>query len=376
MTEVELAAVLAAAAVACVWPGTFLVLRRMALTADAIGHTLLFGIVVAFFLVGDLDSPFLLVGAALTGLATVLIVETLQRGPRMRADAAIGLTFPFLFALAVILVSVGARNIHLDIDAVLVGQPEYALLPRWHLGEIPITPLMILIAVASLNFVLGLLFYKELKLTTFDPELARVLGYSPAVVHYGLMAMVSWTAVAVFDAVGPVLVVGYFVLPATTALLLSLRLKRVLLWGVGVGVAGSLIGTWAAVRWDANAAGSVAAALGVLLLAAFLYSPHRGWLIHLWQHRQQQRLLEETMVLVHLYQHEGTAAEVTEAAVSDLPQHLDWSPRRLERVLERLYRKQWVVLHQANLLRLTSAGRRQAQSVYGTIRAEASTPAF
>ncbi|MCS7021985.1 MAG: metal ABC transporter permease, partial [Gemmataceae bacterium] len=131
MTEVELAAVLAAAAVACVWPGTFLVLRRMALTADAIGHTLLFGIVVAFFLVGDLDSPFLLVGAALTGLATVLIVETLQRGPRMRADAAIGLTFPFLFALAVILVSVGARNIHLDIDAVLVGQPEYALLPRW-----------------------------------------------------------------------------------------------------------------------------------------------------------------------------------------------------------------------------------------------------
>ncbi|MCS7021986.1 MAG: hypothetical protein NZU63_09180, partial [Gemmataceae bacterium] len=110
--------------------------------------------------------------------------------------------------------------------------------------------------------------------------------------------------------------------------------------------------------------------------AAFLYSPHRGWLIHLWQHRQQQRLLEETMVLVHLYQHEGTAAEVTEAAVSDLPQHLDWSPRRLERVLERLYRKQWVVLHQANLLRLTSAGRRQAQSVYGTIRAEASTPAF
>ncbi|MCS7269735.1 MAG: metal ABC transporter permease [Gemmataceae bacterium] len=376
MTEVELAAVLAAAAVACVWPGTFLVLRRMALTADAIGHTLLFGIVVAFFLVGDLDSPFLLVGAALTGLATVLIVETLQRGPRMRADAAIGLTFPFLFALAVILVSVGARNIHLDIDAVLVGQPEYALLPRWHLGEIPITPLMILIAVASLNFVLGLLFYKELKLTTFDPELARVLGYSPAVVHYGLMAMVSWTAVAVFDAVGPVLVVGYFVLPATTALLLSLRLKRVLLWGVGVGVAGSLIGTWAAVRWDANAAGSVAAALGVLLLAAFLFSPHRGWLIHLWQHRQQQRLLEETMVLVHLYQHEGTAAEVTEAAVSDLPQHLDWSPRRLERVLERLYRKQWVVLHQANLLRLTSAGRRQAQSVYGTIRAEASTPAF
>ncbi|WP_228499840.1 metal ABC transporter permease [Thermogemmata fonticola] len=365
--ELELACVLAVAAAACALPGVFLVLRRMALVSDAIGHTLLFGIVVAFFVVGDLDSPFLLLGAALTGLATVVLVESLQRHRRMKADAAIGLVFPFLFALAVALVSLGARNIHLDVDAVLVGQPEYALLPRWHWRGIAIPPVAVLGGVVVLNLLLCLLFYKELKLTTFDPELARVLGYSPALVHYGLMAVVSVTAVAVFDAVGPVLVVGYFVLPAATGLLLSQRLSGVLVWSVGVGVIGSILGTLAAARWNTNAAGSVAAALGLLLVLAFLLSPYRGWLVQLWRRRHQRQTLEEILLLVHLYQHEGTAAEATEAAVADLHQHLDWPDERVAQVIARTLSRGYVQ-QDGNLLRLTPEGRQQAQQVYGNIR--------
>ena len=364
--ELELAGVLAVASAACALPGVFLVLRRMALVSDAIGHTLLFGIVVAFFVVGDLDSPFLLLGAALTGLATVVLVESLQRNRRMKADAAIGLVFPFLFALAVTLVSLGARNIHLDVDAVLVGQPEYALLPRWHWGGTAIPPVVVLSGVAVLNLLLCLLFYKELKVTTFDPELARVLGYSPALMHYGLMATVSVTAVAVFDAVGPVLVVGYFVLPATTGLLLSQRLSGVLVWSVGIGVIGSILGPLTAARGNANAAGSVAAALGLLLVLAFLLSPYRGWLIQLWRRQQQRRTLEEILLLVHLYQHEGTAAEATEAAVADLHQHLDWPGKRVAQVIARTMSRGYVQ-QDGNLLRLTPAGRQQAQQVYGNI---------
>jgi len=369
MPEWELACVLAVASAACAVPGVFLVLRRMALVSDAIGHTLLFGIVVAFFLVGDLDSPLLLVGAALTGLVTVILVESLQRNRRVKADAAIGLVFPFLFALAVTLVSLGARNIHLDVDAVLVGQPEYALLPRWHWGELMIPPVVILGSVAILNLLLCGLFYKELKVTTFDPEWARILGYSPALVHYGLMAVVSLTAVAVFDAVGPVLVVGYFVLPALTGLLLSQQLSGVLIWAVGVGIVGSILGTLAAAHWNANAAGSVATALGLLLALAFLFSPYRGWLAQLWRRHQQRRSLEEILLLVHLYQHEGTAAEATEAAITDLYRHLDWPAERVAQVMERTLQHGYVQ-REGHLLRLTPAGRQQAQQVYGNIRPE------
>jgi manganese/zinc/iron transport system permease protein len=108
------------AAVACALPGVFLVLRRLALVSDAIGHVVLLGIVLGFLLVGELGSPVLLVGAAATGLVLVAAVEALQRTRLVREDAAIGLVFPALFSLGVILVSRYARNVHLDVDAVLL----------------------------------------------------------------------------------------------------------------------------------------------------------------------------------------------------------------------------------------------------------------
>src|SRR5207253_9954992 len=108
-------------AAACAVPGVFLVLRRMAILSDAISHVLLLGIVVAFLAVGDLRSPLLLVGAATAGLASVVLVEALQRTRRVKEDAAIGLVFPALFSLGVILVSRHAGNVHLDTDAVLKG---------------------------------------------------------------------------------------------------------------------------------------------------------------------------------------------------------------------------------------------------------------
>ncbi len=361
--EWQLAAVLAVTAAACALPGTFLVLRRMSLVADAIGHTLLFGIVAAFFVVRDLDSPLLMGGAAATGLLTVLLVEWLQRR-RIRADAAIGLVFPFLFALAVLLVSLGARNIHMDVDAVLVGQPELALFPRWQWGQWAITPLQVLLAAAILNAGFVFVFYKELKLTTFDPQWAITVGYPPRPMHYLLMGLVSLTAVAAFDAVGPVLVVGYFVAPPATALLLSVRLGRVLLLAVAIGAASSVLGTAAAARWNASAAGSVAATLGLLLGMAVLFSPQRGWLARLWYARRHRLMWEELMLLVHLYQHEGTPDEAEEAAVDRVHQHLEWLPERVARVVRRTVQRGWVT-HDQNLLRLTAAGREQARQIYG-----------
>src|SRR5437764_73809 len=121
--EIELYALAAVTAAACAVPGVFLVLRRMAILSDAISHVLLLGIVVAFLAVGDLRSPLLLVGAA-TGLATVVLVEALQRTRLVKEDAAIGLVFPALFSLGVILVSRHAGNVHLDTDAVLKGGLE------------------------------------------------------------------------------------------------------------------------------------------------------------------------------------------------------------------------------------------------------------
>ena len=100
--------------------GTFLVLKSMAMISDAITHTILLGIVVAFFMVHDLSSPLLIVGAGIVGVLTVYLIELLNSTRLMKEDSAIGVVFPLLFSIAVILISKYASNIHLDVDAVLL----------------------------------------------------------------------------------------------------------------------------------------------------------------------------------------------------------------------------------------------------------------
>ena len=187
--ELEIALVLIVVAASCALPGTFLVLRRMSLVSDAISHVLLFGIVLAYFATQDADSPWLLAGAAATGVLTVALVELLHRTRLIKEDAAIGLVFPALFAAGVLLASLYLRQTHLDVDRVLLGYPEYARQARWQIAGTPVKPLGVMAGVLAINALLVVVFFKELKLTTFDPALAVSLGFRPGILHYGLMAV-------------------------------------------------------------------------------------------------------------------------------------------------------------------------------------------
>lgn len=360
----EIALVLVVVAAACALPGTFLVLRRMALVSDAIGHVLLFGIVLAYFAVRDLDSPVLLVGAAATGVLTVALVELLQRTRLVKEDAAVGLVFPALFAGGVLLASMFLRNTHLDIDSVLLGQPELATEPRWKVGGRAVKPLWAMAAVLALNALLLVVFYKELKLTTFDPGLAASLGFRPGLVHYALMTAVSLTAVAAFDAVGPVLVVGFFVVPAAAAFLLTDRLAVMLGLAVLIGAAGAYTGTHLAFRVDTNIAGTVAAVLGLLFAAVFVAAPDRGLVAQAVRRWRRRRAFHETMLAIHLLQHEGTADEADEARTDGLHRHLHWAPGQIASVVARAERH-GLVKREGALLKLTDVGRGRAREVLG-----------
>ncbi len=130
--DILLTAVLVATS--CAILGSFLVLRNLAMVSDAITHAILPGIVVGFFLTGDLNSPLLIIGAALAGVLTVALVELLERTHLVKGDAAVGLVFPFLFSIGVILIAQYAGDVHLDTDAVLLGQLPFVpfdRLDRW-----------------------------------------------------------------------------------------------------------------------------------------------------------------------------------------------------------------------------------------------------
>lgn len=357
--EIQLIAVVVAAA--CALPGVFLVLRGMSMLADAISHTVLLGIVLVFFAVQDLQSPWLLLGAAAVGVLTVSLVELLNNTRLVKQDAAIGLVFPALFSLAVILISRFARGVHLDVDAVLLGELAFAPFDRTQFFGLDLPHALVTMgAILLLNAGLIALFYKELKLSTFDAGLAATLGFAPGLLHYGLMALVSVTAVGAFDAVGAVLVVALMVTPAAAAWLLTDDLRKMLLLSVLIAVLSALSGYWLARLLDANIAGAMATMTGVIFLGVFLLAPQRG-LAALAARRQRQRLeFAEAMLAIHLLHHEGRPEAAEESRVEHLSQHIRWQPAFAARIVRDAERR-GLVAADGGLLRLTDRGRLVAQ---------------
>ena len=360
--QIEIQLVAAVTAIACALPGVFLVLRRMALMSDAISHAILVGIVLAFFVTEDLSSPLLIIAAAATGVVTVSLVELLNRTHLVREDAAIGLVFPALFSLGVILISRFAGDVHLDTDAVLLGELAFAPFDRLIVGGYDLGPqaLYVMGAILLLNLICLTLFYKELKLATFDAALAAALGFSPGLIHYGLMALVSVTAVGAFDAVGSVLVVALMIAPPATAYLLTDRLPRMLGLSAAIGVLSALSGYWLAHMLDASIAGSMATMAGVLFGLAFLLAPDRG-LIALARRRARQRWeFAQTMLAIHLFNHEGLPDAAQESHIDHLDEHLRWERAFAAQVVRQAERRGLVIQHNG-VLALTERGRQLAR---------------
>jgi manganese/zinc/iron transport system permease protein len=305
--QIEIQLLAAVVAAACAVPGVFLVLRRVAMMSDAISHAILLGIVLAFFVTRDLSSPFLVAAAALTGMLTVALVELLQRTRLVKEDAAIGIVFPALFSIGVILISRYAGDVHLDTDAVLLGEIAFAPFNRFVAFGADLGPrsLWVMGGILLLNVAFIILFFKELKLSTFDAGLAAALGFSPLVLHYGLMLLVSLTAVGAFDAVGSILVLALMIAPPAAAYLLTEKLGRMIVISALLGIVGALAGFWAAYALDVSIAGSMATMAGVIFLLVFLFSPQRGMIVLSRLRHRQKWEFALSMLTIHLLQHEG-----------------------------------------------------------------------
>ncbi len=358
--EIQLVAIVVA--VACALVGVFLVLRQMAMMSDAITHSILPGIVVAFFIVQDLSSPFLIIGAAATGVLTVSLVELLERTRLVREDAAIGIVFPALFSIGVILIARFARGIHLDLDVVLLGEIAFVPFNRTEIFGIDLGPtaLVMMSVILLINLIFILLFYKELKLATFDTGLAAALGFSPALIHYGLMSLVSVTAVGAFDAVGAILVVALIVGPPAIAYLLTDQLRLMLVYSAGIGVVVAVLGYWMARMLDASIAGSMASMVGIIFVVAYLLAPQRGLVASYLRRRRQRWEFAGIMLAIHLFNHEGLPSAEQENRVEHLQDHLNWNPDFADRAVRWAERNRIIVRRNSHLF-LTEEGREQAR---------------
>jgi manganese/zinc/iron transport system permease protein len=263
----------------CGLVGKFMILRRMSLIGDAISHSVLPGIAVAFLLSQSRETGPLFIGALGAGFLTSALIEFIHRRTRVKSDAAIGIVFSTLFAIGVILITVFSEQVDLDADCVLHG--EIGLLPleeRLMIGGVDIGPLeltrMALVSLAIIGLIA--LFYKQLLLSSFDPGLAFLSGARPAVAHWGLMAALSIVVVSAFYAVGAILVIAMLIFPGATAALLSNRLPRILLLIGLLALLTSLLGLHLGIWLNASIAASMVVAAGGLFVAAWVLSPERG----------------------------------------------------------------------------------------------------
>jgi manganese/zinc/iron transport system permease protein len=365
--QLEIQLIACIVAVACALLGAFLILRRMAMMSDAISHTVLLGIVIAFFITKSITSPFLLVGAALMGVITVSLVELINRTRLVREDAAIGLVFPVIFSIAVIMISRFAGDVHLDTDAVLLGELAFAPFNRLRWFGLDIGPeaLYTTGGILLLNLIFIVVFYKELKLATFDPALAAALGFLPAAIHYVLMTLVSLTAVGAFDAVGSVLVVAFMIAPPAAAYLLTDRLSRMLVYSALIGIASAISGYWFAHALDASIAGSMATMTGVSFLLAYLLAPERGLIAQARRRRAQRIEFALTMLTMHISQHTARHEAEQENQVKGLHEHLKWSPQFAEEVVD-IAERNGLIRQQNGLVMLTASGLKRAQQEFST----------
>ncbi len=330
--------------------------------SDAISHAILPGIVLAFFLTESLSSPLLILAAAGTGVLTVFFVELLQRTKLIKEDAAIGLTFPALFSIGVILISRFAENVHLDMDAVLLGELAYAPLNRLKAFGYDLGPVSLYVmgAILVINLVFILLFYKELKLVTFDASLAAALGFAPTLIHYGLMTLVSVTTVGAFDAVGSILVVALIAGPPTTAYLMTDKLSRMLILSAIIGSVNAVSGYWLASLFDVSIAGAIATMTLLIFILVFLVVPNRGVIAIARRHARQKWEFAQTMLVIHLFNHEGLPEAESESEIAHLYEHLRWEPAFATQVVKHALHNQYVSQRET-LLILTEQGRVIAQ---------------
>ena len=351
----ELAIILIACltSVACAIPGVFLVLRKMALISDAISHSILPGIVIGFFITEDLASPWLILLAAFSGIITVVLVEAIQKTGLVKEDTAIGLVFPALFSIGVLLIAIYANDIHLDTDAVLVGRLEYAAFDKLMIDGVSYgaKSLWTISAVLLLTIILLFAFYKELKLSTFDIGLSSALGFSPVIMHYGLMSVASVTTVVSFDAVGAILVVALMIAPAAAAYLLTTDLRKMILLSVLFGILSAVGGYYFAAWLDASISGSITTVLGLIFLLVYLFAPSKGLIAVLFKQKRQRIEVSLLTFLLHLNNHDSKE----ERRVAHLQEHINWGKVRAQTVLD-LAEKNNMILIQNNVVSLTQKG--------------------
>ena len=349
---------------ACAVLGVFLVLRRLSMVSDAISHSVLLGIVIGYFVTKDIGSVLLIIGASLFGVLTTVCIELLIKSKRVTEDASVGIIFPLFFSIAVILITRYARNVHLDTDMVLIGEIILAPLHRINFLGLSLPKALVQMSfVLLINIVFIAVFFRKLKISSFDPVYAGVAGIAGAGLYYVFMALVSFTAVSAFESVGAILTISFFISPAASAYLISKDLKITILLAAVYAVVNSCIGYFLAVKFNVSMSGMCALVSGLTFMITIAVYPG-GIITKMIRYIKNKNRFSRELLILHIDNHTGKKNALGELGYSTIREHIAWSDRKLKYVLDKLIKKGYVYrAKERGVYSLTETGKKLSDDI-------------
>ena len=349
---------------ACAVLGVFLVLRRLSMVSDAISHSVLLGIVIGYFVTKDIGSVLLIIGASLFGVLTTVCIELLIKSKRVTEDASVGIIFPLFFSIAVILITRYARNVHLDTEMVLIGEIILAPLHRINFLGLSLPKALIQMSfVLLINIVFIAVFFRKLKISSFDPVYAGVAGIAGAGLYYVFMALVSFTAVSAFESVGAILTISFFISPAASAYLISKDLKITIFLAAVYAVVNSCIGYFLAVKFNVSMSGMCALVSGLTFMITIAVYPG-GIITKIIRYIKNKNRFSRELLILHIDNHTGKKNALGELGYSTIREHIAWSDSKLKYVLDKLIKKGYVYrAKERGVYSLTETGKKLSDDI-------------
>ena len=239
--------------------GSFIILRGMSLMGDAISHAVLPGVALSYML----GSSYI-IGATIFGMASAALIGFVTKHSRLKNDTAIGIVFSAFFALGIILISFARSSTdlyHILFGNVLAVRDSYMLL----------TAAVLVIVLISVP-----LFYKQLKLTSFAPTIAKSYGWNISAINYGLMFLLTLVAVTSLQTVGTILVIAMLITPAATAYQLTDKLLVMIVLSTVFGTLSSIVGLYFSYSYNLPSGATIVMAAAVFFIVAFIFAPKKG----------------------------------------------------------------------------------------------------
>lgn len=342
---------------ACSLLGPYLVLRKLSMTADAISHSVLLGIVLAFFITYDLKSPLLIIGAIIFGLFSVYFIESLGKTKKVNYQDAIGVVFPMFFAMAVILISRFARNVHLDTDIVLMGELIFTSLDTVSIGSLvlPLAFIKMLI-LFIINLIVIIALFQKIKIICFDSQFAFIKNIRAHLIYYLIITLTCITIVNAFDSVGSILVLSLLIGPAASAFLITKRLYKMYIYSLLIGLIDTLIGTVFSVIFNTSISGMIAFVIMIHFILILCFHKE-GIIRQIIVRKQRQKELYKQLFIIHIGNHQRDGRYPIENNNSLIYKHLHWSDRQLKRVIRSLMMNHFIELNN-NCYQLTDRGQK------------------